>query len=189
MLSRPSAFEIFAIMLEFSKEKDCIKLEKLRNCGKKTSPTQGSEDLNKPDEGLLFKTVPEKSAVLYITEHIGTNVKVEIDLLSKKESPRKDVLIGAEGAEEVIISKLIKEYILPQYYKWKEIRDPDSKQYNLRAICEYLTQKSVVGVFEQPEVISLEWACSSEMEKWLRGVINEIIIRGHVKDDNLLPLK
>ncbi len=122
-------------MLSVSQQQDpSVALEKLKNVEK--MPDQKLEDVKKVDESPLVKTVPEKSATLYVAEQDGANLKVVVDLVSKKDVLKKNAMTGAEGLKESepVLIKTLKEYMLPQYYKWKELKVADTKQYNLRTV-------------------------------------------------------
>jgi len=75
---------------------------------------------------ILSKAIPAKSFILSISTQETSTLKATIRLINEKEVSGEELVLGVEGSTEIVITKIFKELILPNYKKWKDVKAPNA---------------------------------------------------------------
>lgn len=121
--------------MEAPKEKsECsVCVEKLREIKQKESLVNKEEVKSRE---TLSKAAPDKSTVICIKAQEGSVLKATINLMNEKEVPKEELVLGTEGTTEIILTKVFKESVLPDYKKWKAARVPDVKENDFKSVLD-----------------------------------------------------
>eukprot|EP00826_Nyctotherus_ovalis_P012046 TRINITY_DN13144_c0_g1_i4.p1 TRINITY_DN13144_c0_g1~~TRINITY_DN13144_c0_g1_i4.p1 ORF type:complete len:125 (+),score=32.32 TRINITY_DN13144_c0_g1_i4:486-860(+) len=121
--------------MEAPKEKsECFAcVERLREIRQKESLANKEEVKGRE---MLSKAAPDKSTVLCIKAQEGYILKGTINLMNEKEVSREELVLGTEKVTEIMLTKVFKELVLPDYKKWKAAKAPSAKENDFKSVLD-----------------------------------------------------